>query len=44
MWSTEKWYIDGLICKAEIETQGKRTNIWIQRWKGRWWEEVGDWD
>ena len=44
MWSIEKWYIDDLICKAEIETQGKRTNTWIPRGKGGWWEEVGDWD
>ena len=35
--------INGLICKAEIETQLQRSNIWIPRGKGVW-EELGGWD
>ena len=35
--------IDDLICKAEIETQMQRTNVWIPR--GKWgWDELVDWD
>ena len=33
--------IDDLICKAEIETQTQRTNIWMPRGE---WDELGDWD
>ena len=33
--------IDDLICKAELETQTQRTNIY-QGGKGRW-DELGDW-
>ena len=33
--------IDDPICKAEIATQIKRTNVWIPRGKGGW-EELGD--
>ena len=35
---------DDLICKAELETQTQRTNVWIPRGKGGVWEELGDWD
>ena len=35
---------DLLICKAKIEPQTYRTNLWIGRDKGRKWEELGDWD
>ena len=35
--------IDDLICKAEIETQTQRTNVWIPRGEGGW-EELGNWD
>ena len=35
--------IDDSICKAEIEKQTQRTNIWIPRGK-RGWEELGDGD
>ena len=38
---TQKNCIDDLICKAEIETQTQRTNVWIPRGKrgdGRNWE------
>ena len=34
MWNLGK-YIDDLMCKAEIETQMERTDIWIP--KGKWW-------
>ena len=34
---------DVCICKAEIETQKYRTNIWIALGKGGW-NELGDWD
>ena len=40
---------DEPVCKAEIETQMQRTNIWTPR-RGRgvggwwWWDELGDWD
>ena len=35
--------IDDLICKAEIETQMQRTNVWIPR--GKWgWDELVVWD
>ena len=33
-----------LICKAEIETQTQRTNVWIPRGKGDGWDELGDWN
>ena len=34
---------DELICKAEIETQMQRTNIWFPRGKGGW-DKSGGWD
>ena len=34
---------DELICKAEIETQVQRTNLWTPRGAG-WWNELGYWD
>ena len=33
---------DELICKAEIESQMQRTNLWLPREKGG--DELGDWD
>ena len=36
--------IDDLICKAEIETQMQKTNVWIPRGKEVGREELGDWD
>ena len=36
--------IDGLICKAEVETQTYRTNVWIPREGKGGWDELGDWD
>ena len=45
--------IDDLTCKAEIETQTERTNVWTLRGQmrvvvmvlgGWWWKELGDWD
>ena len=35
---------DELVCKAEIETQTQRTNVWVARGKREWWDELGDWD
>ena len=37
---------DEPVCKAEIETQMQRTNIWTPRGEswGWWWYELGDWD
>ena len=35
---------DEPICKAEIETQTQRTNIWIPRGGSGGWDELGDWD
>ena len=40
---------DELVCKAEIETQMQRTNIWTQGGKAGWglwwwWDELGEWD
>ena len=39
---------DGPVCKAEIETQMQRTNLWTPRGKvvggWWWWDELGDWD
>ena len=39
------------VCKAEIETQMQRTNVWTPRGESRvgggWWQwshELGDWD
>ena len=37
------------VCRAEIETQLYRTNVWTPRGEsGRgwrwWWDELGDWD
>ena len=43
MWNLKKLGIDGLIYKAEIETQVQRTNVWISGGKGGW-DELGDWD
>ena len=34
---------DELICKAEIETQMQKTNIWTLRRKGGW-DELGNWN
>ena len=37
---------DEPVCKAAIETQLQRTNVWTPRggqW-GWWWDELGDWD
>ena len=39
----QEYDTDELICKAEIETQTQRTNIWIPRWGRGWWDELGDW-
>ena len=36
--------IDDLICRAEIETQTQRTNVWTPRRGEGGWEELGDWD
>ena len=33
---------DELICKAEIESQMQKTNLWLPRDGG--WDELGDWD
>ena len=45
---TQKNGTDELVCKAEIETQMQRTNIWTPRGEsggcGWWWDELGDWD
>ena len=38
MWNL-KIDIDGLICKAEIETQTQRTNVWIPSGK-RGWDDI----
>ena len=35
--------IDDLICKAEIETQKQRTNIWLPE-QERVWDVLGGWD
>ena len=35
--------IDELVCKAEIETQMQRTNVWIPRGEGEW-DGLGNWD
>ena len=40
---------DEPVCRAEIETQKQRTNVWTQRGEsgvmwGWWWDELGDWD
>ena len=45
----QKTVTDELVCKAEIETQMQRTNVWTPRDKsgggwGWWWDELGDWD
>ena len=33
-----------LVCRAEIETQMQRTNVWTPRGEGGEWAELGDWD
>ena len=38
----QKTGTDDLICKAEIEAQTQKTDVWIPR--GKKWEELGDWD
>ena len=40
---------DEPVCRAEIETQMQRTNVWTprgERGQGWWWwsDELGDWD
>ena len=42
---------DEPVCKAEIEAQMQRTNLWTSRWENRvgggwwwWWDELGEWD
>jgi len=44
IWNLKKNGIYDFIYKVEIETQRQRTNLWIPSRKGRWWNEVGDWD
>ena len=47
---TQKNGTDEPVCKAEIETQEQRTNLWTPRGEsGRGgslgcWDELGDWD
>ena len=43
MWNLEKRFGD-LNCKAEIETQTQRTNIWIASRDGERCAGLGDWD
>ena len=43
MWNLGKC-IDALMCKAEIETQMERTDIWIPKGKWSGQEERGDWN
>ena len=40
---TQKNGTDEPVCKAEIETQRQRTNIWTQGGEGGQ-DELGDWD
>ena len=35
---------DDLICKAEIEPQMWKTNIWIPRVKKKGWDGLGGWN
>ena len=35
---------DELICKAEIESQMQRTNLWLPRREAGGWDELGDQD
>ena len=35
---------DESICKAEIETQMQRTNVWTPRGKRGGWDELEDWN
>ena len=35
---------DEPICKAEIETQIWRTNVWTSQSESREWGRLGDWD
>ena len=39
----EKNGTDEPICKAEIETRTKRTNVWNPMGRGGRWDELGDW-
>jgi len=39
MWNLKKKGTDEPICKAKIETQMKRINVWTPRG-----DELGDWD
>ena len=43
MWNLENG-TDEPICKAEIETQTRRTNVWIPGRGKEEWDELGDWD
>ena len=46
MWNLEIG-TDEPVCRAEIETQMQRTNVWTPRGEsggGWWWDELGDWD
>ena len=43
MWDLENGG-DELICKVEIESQMKRTNLWLSRGEGTGWDKLGDWD
>ena len=36
--------VDDLICKAEIETQTQRTNVWTPSGERGGWDEMGAWD
>ena len=45
---TQKYGTVKLVCRAEIETQMQRTNVWTPRGESGggwwWWDELGDWD
>ena len=47
IYGTQKTGTDELVCRAEIETQMYRTNVWTPMGEGGggWWcDELGDWD
>ena len=35
--------MDELTCKAKMETQIQKTNVWMPR-REEGWDELGDWD
>ena len=44
MWNLKKNDTNELIYKTEIHSQTQKTNLWLQKGKGRGRDKLGGWD